>query len=349
MAAGLFFCTLAAAAPAGHEAVHENVPPLSHEQAEKANHVTGVHKTASEHAKASEKATHRESPATAGPEGYALTVTPDPKARTGGVLVVKLKKTAGHHGEAIGDVMIWWTTPGGRRSSFPIRPFSEDVWVSRVAVQPEAGENRLSVVILGKNGDGTLGAATELIYVLEAPAMRLRFIERQDPEKTAATSPMPAVAPRAKKKAPASLPAVVLLVTFANVCLLTPGLALARIVKKFPRGKPKRGGVFTQRAATLDPVCGKILAGAGMIDPKSGAPLPWGKSGHTAPKSLFESTMLEPVPDGGADEADPESPAADAMEIRKAADQDEIGEISDKTTIRNAAPLKKLDLNDLSF
>lgn len=352
MAAGLFFCALAAAAHASAGAVHESAAPPSREPERRTVHETGRGAAMHHEARA-------ESPAPAGPEDYALSVTPDPKARAGGVLVIKLKKIAtGSAGDqAIGDVMIWWTTPGGRRSSFPIRPFSDDVWVSRVAVQPEAGENRLDVVILGKSEDGTLAAATELIYALEAPSMRLRFVERKNPgapeKETAQPLPPPAAAARAKKTAPVSAPTIVLLVTFANVCLLTPGLALARVVKKVSSGKARRGGVFTRRAAAIDPVCGKILAGAGMIDPQSGAPLPWSPPGEAppaAPRELYESTVLDPAPSGGANNTqDFGAPPPDDAPNRKTDDPPDELVISDRTTIRDAEPIQKFNLNDLSF
>lgn len=277
---------------------------------------------------------------------YELSITPDTQAVVKGVLVVKLKKkTPPSPGHGVGDVMIWWTTPGGRRSSFSIRPFSENVWVSRLVLEPEDGKNKIAVVILGKGEDGGLGETTELSYEFEMPANKLTYLGQKSPEsaiksakegrktntKAAPEAEAAKTVEKKKNGIAVSVPAIVILVVFANAFLFIPGLIFLKVHHRLSPAGGARGAMRAEpKRSNWNPVYGPILSAAGMIETDTGMPLALGETSKqdsmgdaaSQKKEMFEATMVEPSGKSNESSKDPLSKSYSLESLKSMSDGD---------------------------
>lgn len=230
------------------------------------------------------------------PAPFELTIGPDTQALEGGFFLFKLKKTEARMlAKSIGEIIVWWTSPSGHRTSFPMKQVSDDIWANRITLESPAGRGSISVMVLGKSENGTLGKTIELDYDFDMPGLILAFRQRRDlgEESTAElkTAETASPVPESKKKIAWSVPVIAILVMVANVLLLIPVLIVIKMVRGMSPARERRNAVLSSGVPALHPVFGKLLAGAGMIDRK-GDPLEWDEG---SPNDKIEAEPEEEI------------------------------------------------------
>lgn len=232
-------------------------------------------------AKSGEKTEHGSEPLAANQPPFELSIRPDTQSMGEGVSLLKLKKTdTAIPSKSIGEIVVRWTSPTGHRTSFPMKAVSDDVWANRMTMDSPAGRGSMSVVILGRTENGTLGRTTELIYDFDMPGLILTYKERKDlGESNGATRTAEQAArePAEKKKFAWSLPVIAIFVMIANLILLIPVLIVINFVRKLSKGKKRLETVISAGDAAVQTAYGKVLAGAGLID-HQGEPVAWEES-----------------------------------------------------------------------
>lgn len=271
---------------------------------------------------------------------FELKVKPESQEKAPGVFLMELKKEEGAADQGmVGEVVVWWMLPNGKKTTITMKQVLDNVWASRIALEAPPGRNQLAVVVLEKSKSGTVAKTTELDYEFVLPEMKLNLVESKPVKPQEKEVPATAALPHKVEPVPAlphkvepvptpahgvktdswSLPVVVILVSVANLLLLLPGLLAFKFLGI--ASSIKGGGSLGDPAT--EQLFSKIFSGAGLIDRQTCSPLAWGPEyASDGPdekpyfKEMFEKTITYPV-DGISNVRKGSAGPASGAEIKK--------------------------------